>query len=72
MNPRTQDVNLLKIALAPAVILTAVVGILFILVTNISAAVAVDTPRPAAQLTVMDATLATQKSVKSIVNSCSI
>ena len=66
MNPRTQDVNLLKIALVPAVILTAVVGILFILVTNISAAVAVNTPQPVAQLPVIDATLTTQKSVKSI------
>lgn len=58
MNSRTQDVNLLKMALIPAVIMTVVVGILFILVTNISAMVAVDTPRAAAPLTTMDATLA--------------
>ena len=58
MNSRAQDVNLLKIALIPAVIMTVVVGILFILVTNISAVVAVDTPQPTAQLTTMDATLA--------------
>ena len=57
MNSRAQDINLLKIALVPTAILTAVVGILFILVTNISAAVAVDIPRPEAQLTTMNATL---------------
>ena len=54
--PKTS--NLLKIALVPAVIMTVVVGILFILVTNISAMVTVDTPRAAAPLTTMEATLA--------------
>ena len=57
MNSRAQDINLLKIALVPAVIMMVVVGILFILVTNINAMVAIDTPRPAAQLTTMDAML---------------
>ena len=64
MNSRAQDVNLLKIALVPTAILTAVVGILFILVTNISAAVAVDTPQPAAQLTTMEATLTPHPSAR--------
>jgi hypothetical protein len=58
MNSRAQDVNLLKIALIPAVIMTVVAGILFILVTNISAMVVVDTPQAAAPLTTMDARLA--------------
>ena len=62
MNSRAQDVDLLKIALVPTAILTAVLGILFILVTNISAAVVVDIPRPGAQLTTMNATLTTRPS----------
>jgi hypothetical protein len=62
VNRRAKDINLLKIALLPAVILTTVAGTLSLLATHISTSAAVDTQLPATQGSITDAPMTAHQS----------